>query len=71
MEDFVLIAVLRTRLSCEPLVLILWGYEAVMAPVTVVESKLLLFSCLLKSHTKQGGTKRKSTTEQYRKGKGD
>ena len=56
LEDFVLIAVLRARLSCEPLVLILRGYEAIMTPVTVIESKLLLFSCLLKSRTNQGRT---------------
>ena len=47
LEYLVLIAVLGSRLSCEPSVLVLWWDEAVVAPVAVIESELLLLSRFL------------------------
>ena len=47
LEYLVLIAVLGSRLSREPSVLVLRWDEAVMAPVAVIESKLLLLSRFL------------------------
>ena len=51
LEYLVLIAVLGSRLSCEPSVLVLRWDEAVMAPVAVIESELLLLSRFLKLPT--------------------
>ena len=47
LEYLVLIAVLGSRLSREPSVLVLRWDEAVMAPVAVIESELLLLSRFL------------------------
>ena len=47
LEYLVLIAILGSRLSREPSVLVLRWDEAVMAPVAVIESELLLLSRFL------------------------
>ena len=47
LEYLVLIAVLGSRLSREPSVLVLRWDEAIMAPVAIIESELLLLSSFL------------------------